>query len=244
MGGTRYSDEQPVHWVRVSSFWLGETPVTNRQYAAYLERAQAKEPQYWRDRRFSAPEQPVVGVSWEEASAFCAWLSAAGEVRFDLPTEAQWEFAARGTDGREYPWGNQQPDATRACFGLDLEKGQPAPVGSFPEGKGPFGTLDQAGGVWEWCLDGWDAEAYRKRAAQGGEPVDPLVVPTAEEKARVVRGGGWIVPAEALRAAYRVRGWAWGRSGDVGFRVAAAGFDLGQTYEVHVEAGRLTIRAV
>jgi formylglycine-generating enzyme required for sulfatase activity/predicted MPP superfamily phosphohydrolase len=202
MGGDRFPDEQPVHRVRVSPFWLGETPVTNGQYTAFLKVTGHHEPAFWRGRRYSAPDQPVVGVSWDDALAFCRWLAPACGRRVTLPSEAQWEFAARGTDGREYPWGDEAPDATRASFGLSLEGGQPAAVGSFPAGRGPFGALDQAGNVWEWCLDAWDEAAYRKRA-KGAEPVDPMVEGD-DGAVRVLRGGGWFVSAVNLRAAYRL----------------------------------------
>ena len=219
MGGEAYADEQPVHWVRVSPFWLGETPVTNRQYGVFLEQTGGKEPEYWRDRRFSGPDQPVVGVSWHDATAFCQWLSQALGLAVDLPTEAQWEFAARGSDGREYPWGSEDPDSSRACFDLDYRKGQPAQVGSFPAGKGPFGTHDQAGNVWEWCRDVWAEDAYQKRSES--ELLDPITK-EGDESVRVLRGGGWSNPAVGLRAASRSRYSASFRLDDVGFRVSAA----------------------
>lgn len=187
----------------------------------FLEKAGAREPQYWRDRRFSSPDQPVVGVSWEEAQAFCRWLGEVWQRPVMLPTEAQWEFAARGPKSRKYPWGDEPPAATRACFDLDWEKGQPAPVGSYPAGRGPFGTLDQAGNVWDWCRDAWDQKAYAKRAANADEPVDPFVEGDKVSD-RVLRGGGWIDPAEGLRAAIRHGSPAWGRRVGIGFRVAAA----------------------
>jgi formylglycine-generating enzyme required for sulfatase activity len=218
MGGTEYEREQPIHWVRVSPFWLGETPVTNRQYAAFLEQTDREEPRTWRDKRFCAPEQPVVSVSWENAMAFCRWLSELSGREVTLPSEAQWEFAARGTDGREYPWGAEPPDATRAYFGLNWQTDQPASVGSYPAGKGPFGTLDQAGNVWEWCLDVWDEKAYAKRAKR--EEVDPVAKGKGDDRA--LRGGGWVSPALYLRAAYRYRLPARSRSDVIGFRVAAA----------------------
>lgn len=221
MGGTVSPAEQPVHGVRVSPFWLGETPVTNAQYAAFLEKTGAEEPALWRDRRFSSPQQPVVGVSWDDAQAFCRWLSAAWSRPVMLPSEAQWEFAARGPESREYPWGDEAPDATRACFALDFQKGQPAPVGSYPAGRGPYGTLDQAGNVWELCSDAWNPNAYTERAGPLSEPFDPLVE-GKDGSGRVLRGGGWLSPAEDLRAAYRFRNPARLRDVVVGFRVAAA----------------------
>jgi formylglycine-generating enzyme required for sulfatase activity len=215
MGGNAHADEQPLHWVRVSPFWLGETPVTNSQYAVFLEQTGYREPDYWHDGRFSSPDQPVVGVSWEDAQDFCLWLSQASGRSITLPSEAQWEFAARGADGRNYPWGNDVPDATRACFDSD----QPSPVGSHPAGRGPFGTLDQAGNVWEWCLDGWDKKAYKKRAKK--PKPDPVVEPQKGNEKRVIRGGGWVYPAECLRSAYRSWLPASDRYDDIGFRVAA-----------------------
>jgi len=222
MGGTEEYDGKPVHAVRISPFWLGETPVTNAQYAVFLEKTGAKEPDYWRSRRFSSPGQPVIGVSWEDAQAFCRWLGETWGRSVVLPSEAQWEFAARGSEGREYPWGNEPPDATRACFDLDWGEDQPAPVGSYPAGRGPFGTLDQAGNVWEWCRDAWDEEIYAKRAAGRKESLDPCVEGDEASEERVLRGGGWSSSADSLRSAFRNRNPARYRIDYFGFRVAAA----------------------
>jgi formylglycine-generating enzyme required for sulfatase activity len=216
--------EKPIHRVRISPFRLAETPVTNRQYGLFLEANEHQEPALWRDRRFSDPEQPVVGVSWDDAQAFCAWLAEKRGLALTLPSEAQWEFAARGQDGRIYPWGNEPPNQERACYDQDWEKGKPDPVGSHPAGRGPFGTLDQAGSVCEWCLDAWDDQAYRKRAAE--EPLDPVVTSGDRERS-VLRGGGWLSPADLLPAACRNRFPARLRFGYVGFRVAVAPAGLG-----------------
>ncbi len=217
-----HGDEKPAHWVRISPFWLGETPVTNRQYSVFLEQSGYKEPALWRDRRFSGEDQPVVGVSWHDAVAYCQWLSRElPDLDVSLPSEAQWELAARGEDGREYPWGGETPDETRACFGLDWQKDQPAAVGSFPEGRGPFGNQDMAGNVWEWCLDAWSEDSYAKRAELQEEELDP-VFESSEVEDRVLRGGGWSNPAEYLRAAYRYRPRASRRIDVIGFRVLAA----------------------
>jgi len=224
MGSEAWNAAKPIHRVRLSPFRLAETPVTNRHYGLFLEASGHDEPAFWRDRRFSDPEQPVVGVSWGDAQAFCAWLAELSGLAVTLPSEAQWEFAARGQDGRNYPWGNKLPDPDLACFGQDWEKGKPDPVGRHPAGRGPFGTLDQAGNVWEWCLDVWDETAYRKRAV--AEPLDPVVT-TGDRELRVLRGGGWFLPAVFLLAAGRHGDPAGYRGGDFGFRVAVAPASLG-----------------
>jgi len=218
MGAGGFQEEaKPPHPVELRGFWLGETPVTNRQYGVYLEALKkagsaVKEPSKWRARQYSSPDQPVVGVSWEDSRAFCQWLSRVAGRSVELPTEAQWEYAARSSDGRKYPWGDKpEPNSELACFGAK----QPAAVGSYPAGKGPFGHLDLAGNVWEWCLDGWDPAAYEKHA-----PRNP-VIPFAGVEERVMRGGGWLAPARSLRSAVRLRYPAGGRSGDLGFRVSS-----------------------
>ena len=212
----------PAHWVEVSPFWLSETPVTNRQYEQFLQATGRTEPMYWRDRRFNGPEQPVVGVTWRDARAFCAWLSGLLTRRIDLPTEAQWELAARGTDNRIYPWGDREPDDSLADFGQDYETGQPRPVGSFPGGAGPFGTLDQAGSVWEWCLDVWDAKAYERRSGTTRDPRegDPRSPGRPGRPGRACRGGAWYYSAQGLRAGFRFRYMAGWADGVLGFRVA------------------------
>ena len=214
-----HGDERPPHPVQLSPYWLAETPVTNRHYGLYLQATQAREPKYWRDRRFSDPEQPVVGVDWNDAVAFCVWLTEGiGQGHIcTLPSEAQWEFAARGLDGRPYPWGKEKPTKKRACFDLDDASGKPAPVGSFPAGRGPFGHLDLAGNVWEWCRDGWSGEDYKQWI--GKTPMDPVVT---KGDSRVLRGGSWLHLAGDLRSAYRIRNPAVNRNADLGFRVSAA----------------------
>lgn len=212
-----YDDERPAHAVTLRGFWLAETPVTNQQHAAYLEaEPDAPEPRYWRDRRFSGREQPVVGVTWYDAVAFCRWLGRASQRQVELPSEAQWEYAARGPEGRRHPWGDEPPDQTRGCFGLDLTTGQTAPVGQYPRGRGPFGHLDLAGNVWEWCRDTWDAAAYSQEALWS-RPSPMLEDDGVDERA--CRGSSWGHPAGGLRAAYRHHHRADGWGGGLGFRV-------------------------
>ncbi|MBF0148361.1 MAG: SUMF1/EgtB/PvdO family nonheme iron enzyme [Magnetococcales bacterium] len=215
-----YENEKPAHQVELSPFHLAETPVTNQQYRRFLEEnPNYQAPKYWKDKRFSNDQQPVVGVDWNDAIKFCEWLSEASKKEFFLPTEAQWEYAARGTKGRRFPWGNDDPTPKHACFGLDRGTGKPALVGQYPAGRGPFGHLDLAGNVWEWCRDVWDADAYKKRAALLVK--NPLVT-VGERGWCSVRGGSWVFPASDLRAAVRRGGDGAGdRLVNLGFRLAA-----------------------
>jgi formylglycine-generating enzyme required for sulfatase activity len=225
MGGEGINDQSlPVHPVRVRTYWIGETQVTNRQYEVFLQaRPRQRRPDRWNHEDYSDPEQPAVAMRWADAMAFCAWLSEVTHLQVDLPSEAQWEFAARGLENRRYPWGDEPPDATLACFA----QRKPAPVGRYPAGRGPFGTLDQAGNVWEWCKDVWHPRAYKSKIHRG-TPLDPLVE-TGEENFRSLRGGsfreGQAESAEWLAAAFRRRNWynnVFDSGDDRGFRVVVA----------------------
>ncbi len=196
------------HLVSLSPFWIAKHPITGEQYDRFVQATGHREPAFRQDKRFNEPRQPVVGVTWHDAKAYCEWAG------LDLPSEAQWETAARGTDARRYPWGDEAPAAKHADFGKSLGKDKPDPVGSHPRGAGPFGTEDQAGGVWEWCRDAWNEAAYRGREGQ----VDPLES-MADTGVRVLRGGSRVLPARLLRATFRVRDEAVNRSQFIGFRV-------------------------
>ncbi len=192
-----YSDEQPQHTVELPEYWIGRAPVTNAQYAAFVLAGGGKAPSHWRDNRPPQDklDHPVVNVSWEDAVAYCAWLGRQTGQNIDLPTEAQWEKAARGTDGRIYPWGNQKPDAQRCNY--DSKVGDTTPVGRYnPAGDSPYGCVDMAGNVWEWCADWFDASYYAKSPAS--DPSGP-----ASGQYRVVRGGSWLYVSRFVRAAYR-----------------------------------------
>ncbi|MEM6454193.1 MAG: formylglycine-generating enzyme family protein, partial [Acidobacteriota bacterium] len=210
LGGTAYSVEKPIHTVTLDSYWIGKYPVTNAQYRAFLEATGHAAPEFWEDAQLNGDPQPVVGVSWHDAQAYCAWAG------LQLASEAQWEAAARGDDQREYPWGNDAPTKALANFG-ETGVGRTTPVGSYPQGAGPFGTLDQAGNVWEWCADAWSDHAYRHRDRKK----NPVHQAGDDEAAvRLVRGGAWDDWAEDLRAAYRNGYVADNRRDDVGFRVS------------------------
>lgn len=199
--------EQPIHRVRLSPFRIGKHPVTNEQYRRFLEANPGyRKPAFWGEESFNGPRQPVVGVSWEDAMAYCNWAGLA------LPTEAQWEAAARGTDARRYPWGEEEPAPELANYGTLA--GKTTPVDDHSAGAGPFGTVDMAGNVAEWCADVLDPEAYAKR--QDGQ-LDPVAA-LGEPSFRVLRGGSWLDRACLLEAARRGRYWARLRRRFIGFR--------------------------
>ncbi len=206
---------KPEHRVILRPYWIGKYPVANAQYGRFLkETPDQGKPAFWEDKRFNQPDQPVVGVSWSEVMAYCKW---AGLV---LPSEAQWEAAARGPDGRPYPWGDASPAAEYADFNKDFGTGKPDPVGSHPKGAGPYGTMDQAGGVWEWCADAWDEHAYRDRDGRR----DPVAEGDAGKAGvRVVRGGSWASRSWFLLAAVRHGNRAGYRVLYLGFRVCRFG---------------------
>jgi formylglycine-generating enzyme required for sulfatase activity len=200
------SDEKPMHKVRISKgFWLYRTEVTNAQYRKFVNATGHAPPdgagningdykgsvKFWQHPRYNAPDQPVVGVNWDDAQAYCKWAG----VR--LPTEAEWEYAARGTDGRKYPWGNGKPDATRAVFDRPDKTASPSKVGSLPAGASWCGAFDLAGNVWEWCADVYSDTYYRS-----SPPVDP--VGPSGDGARVIRGGMWYSSWLELRASCRL----------------------------------------
>lgn len=191
LGAAEIQGSRPVHRVQLSPFWIGKYPVTNEQYARFLsENPDHREPSLWADESFNQPRQPVVGISRSDAEAYCQWAG------LQLPTEAQWEAAARGLEGRSYPWGHISPNPDLSNFGGNI--GNPTPVDFYPAGRGPFKTFDQAGNVWEWCADAWSSTVYQERVE---DELDPLVA--GDFSFCVVRGGSWLNPAQDLRAAIR-----------------------------------------
>jgi formylglycine-generating enzyme required for sulfatase activity len=201
--------ERPRHPVRVATFEIATHPVTNAEYAAYRAATGVAPPPFWGTDGFADPAQPVVGVSWDEACAYCAWLGAGCR----LPTEAQWERAARGglADAR-YPWG----DAPPAAVFPEARLPRPGPPGV---GGGPangFGLTDCSGVVHEWCLD-WHGDDYYA-AAPRQEPTGP-----ATGTRRVSRGGAWRHQVPWSPVAHRSSLPPGLRYSDYGFRVVRTG---------------------
>jgi formylglycine-generating enzyme required for sulfatase activity len=246
---TAMSSEKPQHEVTLLAFEIAKYPVTNVQYGAFVEAGGYDERRYWTEdgwgwrerggwmgpRDFGAPynlpNHPVVGVSWYEALAFCRWLTAfwraegriAGDEVVRLPSEAEWEKAARGSDGRRFPWGGD-PDPNRANYG-DMGIGTSSAAGCFPGGASPYGCLDMAGNVWEWASSLWGGIwgepefGYPYDSTDGRENLE-----AGDRVSRVLRGGSFYDYEGRARCACRGHISPDGRNMEIGFRYAVARF--------------------
>lgn len=222
MGDEEDDDQQPIHEVKLSDYLIDISLVSNKQYQKFMEsqgynyqgfwsiegwnwRCQnnIEEPLFWRKKGFNAPDKPVVGISWYEAMAYGVW---AGK---HLPTESQWEYAARGESGQVYPWGENVPDKSYANY-----SGKSTTIcNSFPKGKSHCGCYDMAGNTWEWCYD-WYSEMY-----YGQSPICNPIGPIEGEE-RVCRGGSWTYDMDTLKTYYRFFGEPDLRDKSYGFRCA------------------------
>jgi formylglycine-generating enzyme required for sulfatase activity len=202
-----YEWELPQHIVTLAAFWIDQAEVTNAQYRKCLEAGTCTEPDDWSNNDFNQDKQPVVGVDWSEAQVYCQWA------RARLPTEAEWEKAARGTDGRTYPWGNDEATCQYAVMedgnGYGCGRDNTRPVGSKPEGASPYGALDMAGNVWEWTAS--LGMAYPYRPDDGREDVNT-------PGKRVLRGGSFLNYHNYVRSVGRYRCVPYHSYVDIGFR--------------------------
>ena len=223
MGTNRgFDPEGPAHVVHLNAFYIDKYEVTNAQYSAYARSTRVSLPPETRNPLFSKDRQPTVGVMWPEADAYCRWRGGS------LPTEAQWEKAARGTDGRTYPWGEEAPGRDYAIMDLGGTCGrtnwanpsagpvpgefcQTMPVGSRPRGASPYGLLDMAGNAWEWCDDWYDDTYYRRSPKE--DPSGP-----ATGTFRVVRGSSWHHLPHYLKTSARFRFYPDQKGNFIGFR--------------------------
>lgn len=209
-GSNLADDEKPIRKIYLNAFYMDKYEVTVGQYAKYLEVTDMEEPPDW--DTMNQPQhqtRPVVNVSWEDAVNYCKW---AGK---RLPTEAEWEKAARGEDGGIYPWGNEAPTRLLANYGRSdwNDHMALAPVGSFEAGKSPYGIYDLAGNAWEWVFDWYEHDFYAK--SPGKNPIGP-----AKGEEKVVRGGSWLYVSEFLRSAHRFNAQPSNRHFGYGFRCA------------------------
>jgi formylglycine-generating enzyme required for sulfatase activity len=199
--------EDPAHEVILDAYYIDLYEVTNADYKKYITATGSKTvPRYWDDPNFNQPKQPVVGITWKEARAFCR------NNNKRLPTEAEWEKAGRGKQPVKYPWGNEAPDKTRVNFSDHI--GKTTPVGSYPTGKSDYGVFDLSGNVAEWVRDWHFPEYYL---------FSPKENPPGPEKGhyKIIRGGNWKNNGEDVRLTYRNATVPKARSKTVGFRCVA-----------------------
>ena len=226
-GLATFADEAPAHRVRLAAYRIDRTEVTGAAYERCVRAGVCPPPRVApEDARFRSPELPVVGVSFDDAQTYCAWTGGR------LPTEAEWERAARGADGRRFPWGNGWNPHLCNHAQIDELRGREldgyrylAPVGSYPAGQSPFGLDDMAGNVFEWVLDRWgeyELAAGAEAPEEGGIAPGVVYSPTGPRTGadRVVRGGSWRTPGAWTRAASRQRQPDGARELDVGLRCA------------------------
>jgi formylglycine-generating enzyme required for sulfatase activity len=211
-----FDGEKPQHTVEIPyDYWIGRFPVTNEQFAAFVENAEYKYEMAsdWRDRA----NHPVVNVAWYDAMEYCKWLNRAargeaGDLVVRLPTEAEWEKTARGQDGNEWPWGNEF-DATK-CNSNEGGEGTTTPVGAYsPQGDSPYRAADMVGNVWEWCHSIFKPYPYQANDGREEE---------SREDIRVLRGGAWDFDWDGARSAYRYDYRPDDSDDDFGFRVVVA----------------------
>jgi len=210
--------ELPQHEVTLLGYWIGRYPVTVAQFRPFVEP---------RGRRLAdsdslkgPDDHPVVNVTWHDALAFCRWLSERAGLTVTLPSEAEWEKAARGTDGRIYPWGDKRPTPDLCNFGGD--EGGKTPVGKYSsQGDSPYGCTDMAGNVWEWTRSLWGKDWQKPDFGYPYYPGDGREDIESGDR-RVVRGGAFFSVAGDVRCACRVRYNPVYRGYDVGFRVVAS----------------------
>ncbi len=220
-------DERPQHTRTLPAFRIDRTEVTRGAYFECVRAGRCRDAVMrpgWTD-----PRAPVTHVSWFMARTYCAWA------RGRLPTEAEWEKAARGPDGRRYPWGDDAPTRERASYGQLMDTGAPEPVGAHPTGDAPYGAHDMAGNVWEWVADVYDPFAYREPARTPNCDLalaayrelnrtrqwaftGAMGIPTTCH--RVLRGGAWNYWPTGLRTTNRVHHEPGGFYPVSGFRCA------------------------
>jgi len=207
-------DEKPMHPVYLDEFWIDQFEVTNTAFARFVEATgyqtgaeKEGRSRNWRNAAEGKDDHPVVDVSWNDAVAYCEWVGKR------LPTEAEWEKAARGTDGKIWPWGNDW-DEDKANS-KEAGPGHTTAVGSYPDGASPYGGMDMAGNAWEWVADWYQGDYYQ--TSPRSNPQGPN-----QGAYRVVRGGSWALPQGLARCASRFGFIPWVGRDDLSFRCASS----------------------
>jgi len=231
-------DEFPQHVLEVSDYYIARYPVTNEQYWQFIQATSHRAPLFWENGQYleDTANHPVVGVSFGDAAAFCMWARSITGLPVRLPTEPEWEKAARGTDGRIYPWGNTWE--TGRCNSYEAGIGATTPVGQFsPAGNSPYGVAEMGGNVQEWIISIFGPYPYD--ASDGREDLieqlaAPSLMPRLHETGGTMlvnsmeatigksmqRGGSWREAKAQSRCAYRSWAAPMHRSVDTGFRCA------------------------
>tara|TARA_B110000196_G_scaffold160440_1_gene137917 strand:- start:1111 stop:1923 length:813 start_codon:yes stop_codon:yes gene_type:complete len=200
-------NERPAHTVYLSGYFIGKTPVTNQDYREFVQCTGHRAPIHWQRGTFPTGmgQHPVANVSWQDASDYATWRSAR------LPSESEWEKAAKGTDERPYPWGTRFTEGER-CNANNLI-GTTTPVDKWPDGLSFYEVWDMAGNVYEWCQDYLDDEYYKESPSTNPKGPDG-------GQERVIRGGSYLETRAALRTTHRMGASEVSTRDNIGFRLA------------------------
>lgn len=194
MGSQEHQDEKP-HNVVLDAYYIDKFEVSNKDYKEFMKATSHSAPAYWDDPRLNKPEQPVVGVNWYDASGFCEYKGKR------LPTEAEWERAAKGPEGSaHYPWGHHL-DANKANYGQNV--GHTTAVDSYPEGVSGYGAYNMAGNVFEWVSDWYDPNYFNVSTALNPQGPATGLNFANQGPVKVLKGGSWLAPSSSLHTSHR-----------------------------------------
>jgi len=194
MGSEDHKDEKP-HNVVLDAYYIDKYEASNKDYKVFMKTTGHAAPAYWDDPRLSDPEQPVVGVNWYDASGFCEWKGKR------LPTEAEWERAAKGPDGHgHYPWGHTL-DETKANYGQNV--GKTTAVDSYPAGVSGYGAYNMSGNVFEWVSDWYDPSYFNVSPAMNPQGSATGINFANQGPVKVLKGGSWLAPSSSLHSSHR-----------------------------------------
>ena len=194
MGSNEHADESK-HQVVLDPYWIDKYETSNARYKEFMKATSHPAPAYWDDPRLNKPNQPVVGVSWTDANTFCKWEGKR------LPTEAEWERAAKGPEGdKHYRWGHAL-DPKKANYGQNV--GRTTPVDSYPEGVSGYGVYNMAGNAFEWVEDWYEPSYYKHSIALNPKGAEQGYTFANQGPVKVLRGGSWLAPETSLHTSHR-----------------------------------------